>query len=159
MDWVPRSVRKIATILENTYADLEKRLGRPATDEEVAKSMNVGVERLHKIVNRVSNISIISLEHDPKSSTSKHSLLDRLMHEGDTTAFDKLDIEELRDILSDNIEGLPEKEKLVVSLYYYNELTMKEIGKILKLTESRVSQIHTKAVLRLRGKLRKHYYS
>ncbi len=158
MDWVPRSVRKVATLLENTYVDLEKKLGRPANDDEVAEAMNVDVDRLHKIVNRVSSISIVSLERDQKSSTSKHSLLDRLMGEDKKTAFDKLDAEELSQVLADNIERLPAKEKQVISLYYYNELTMKEIGKILKLTESRVSQIHTKAVIRLRGKLRKAYY-
>lgn len=160
MDWVPRSVRKVATLLENTYADLEKRHGRPATDEEVASAMDVDIDRLHKIVNRVSSISIISLERDPKSSSNtKHSLLDKLINEDDPSAFDKLDSEELRDMLGESIERLPEKEKQVISLYYYNELTMKEIGKILRLTESRVSQIHTKAVMRLRGKLRKLYVS
>ena len=158
MDWVPRSVRKVATILENTYAELEKRLGRPATDEEVATAMDVGVEKLHKIVNRVSNVSMVSLERDTKNSNTKHSLLDRLISEDNETPFDRLDVAELRDMLANNIERLPEKERVVISLYYYNELTMKEIGKILKLTESRVSQIHTKAVIRLRGKLRKFYY-
>ena len=158
MDWVPRSVRKVSTMLENTYADLEKKLGRPATDEEVAEIMNIKVEKLQKLVNRVSNISMISLERDSKNSYSKQSLLDKLIDKEDTTGFDKLDIEELRNVLANNIELLPEKEKKVISLYYYNEFTMKKIGKILNLTESRVSQIHTKAVLRLRGKLRKTYY-
>lgn len=158
MDWVPRSVRKVATLLENTYADLEKKFGRPATDEEVASAMDVGVEKFHKMINRVSHVSMISLERDPKNTNVKHSLLDRLMDEDNPTAFDKLDNEEMRDVLANSIERLPEKEKVVISMYYYNELTMKEIGKMLNLTESRVSQIHTKAVLRLRGKLKKFYY-
>jgi len=158
MDWVPRSVRKVATLLENTYAELEKKFGRPATDEEVAEAMDVGVEKFHKIINRVSHVSMISLERDPKNSNTKHSLLDRLMDEDNATPCDKLDNEELRDVLANSIERLPEKERVVISLYYYNELTMKEIGKSLNLTESRVSQIHTKAVLRLRGKLRKFYF-
>jgi len=158
MDWVPRSIRKVATMLENAYADLEKKLGRPATDEEVAEIMNIAVEKLQKLVNRVSNISIISLERDSKNSDSRPSLLDKLMDKENTTALDKLDTEELRDVLANNIELLPEKEKKVISFYYFNDLTMKKIGKILNLTESRVSQIHTKAVLRLRGKLRKTYY-
>ena len=158
MDWVPRSVRKVSTMLENTYADLEKKLGRPATDEEVAEIMNIEVGKLHKLLNRVSNITIVSLERDPKSNDSKQSLLDKIMDPGNTSAFEKLDSEELRDVLINSIENLPEKEKKVISFYYYNELTMKNIGKLLNLTESRVSQIHTKAVLRLRGKLRKTYY-
>lgn len=157
MDWVPRSVRKVATLLENTYAELEKKLGRPASDEEVAEAMDVEVEKLHKIMSRVSNVSMVSLERDTKH-TSQTSLLDRLISPDDASGLDKLDAEELRDVLAESLERLPEKEQTVVSLYYYNEMTMKEIGKVLNLTESRVSQIHTKAVLRLRGKLRKFYY-
>jgi RNA polymerase sigma factor for flagellar operon FliA len=159
LDWVPRSVRKVATMLENTNLDLEKKLGRRANDEELAKAMDMGVEKLHKLVSRVSKISVISLEYDSKGDDSKTSLLDRIIGDDHATAFDKLDTEELRNILADNIELLPEKEKRVVSLYYFNEYTMKKIGKILNLTESRVSQIHTKAVLRLRGKMKKSYYS
>ena len=157
MDWVPRSVRKVATMLENTYADLEKKLGRPAEDEEVAKAMDVDVEKLHKIMSRVSHVSMVSLERDSKSG-AQTSLLDRLVNPDSASGFQKIDVEELREVLADSVERLPEKEQVVVSLYYYNEMTMKEIGKVLKLTESRVSQIHTKAVLRLRGKLRKFYY-
>jgi RNA polymerase sigma factor FliA len=157
MDWVPRSVRKVATLLENTYAELEKKLGRPAHDEEVAEAMDVEVEKLHKLMSRVSHVSMVSLERDSKNS-HQTSLLDRLISPDNASGFNKLDAEELRDMLTDCVERLPEKEQTVVSLYYYNEMTMKEIGKVLKLTESRVSQIHTKAVLRLRGKLRKFYY-
>jgi len=157
LDWVPRSVRKVATMLENTYADLEKKLGRPAHDEEVAEAMDVDVDKLHKLMSRVSHVSMVSLERDSRNSTQT-SLLDRLISPGDVTGFDKLDTEELRDVLADSIERLPEKEQTVVALYYYDEMTMKQIGTVLNLTESRVSQIHTKAVLRLRGKLRKFYY-
>ena len=158
MDWVPRSVRKVASMLEITCSNLEKKLGRPATDEEVAKSMDVGVERFYKIINRISNISIISLEQDSHNSGSRHSLLDRIVDEGHAKPSDRLDNEELNGMISSNIERLPEKERTVISLYYFNELTMKEIGRRLKLTESRVSQLHTKAVVRLRGKLRKQNY-
>jgi RNA polymerase sigma factor for flagellar operon FliA len=157
LDWVPRSVRKVATLLENTYADLEKKLGRPARDEEVAEAMDVEVDKLHKLMSRVSHVSMVSLERDSRNSTQT-SLLDRLINPDDASGFEKLDTEELRDVLAESIERLPEKEKSVVAMYYYNEMTMKEIGKVLSLTESRVSQIHTKAVMRLRGKLRKFYY-
>lgn len=157
LDWVPRSVRKVATLLENTYADLEKKLGRPARDEEVAAAMDVEVEKLHKLMSRVSHVAMVSLDRDTRNNTQT-SLLDRLINPDDASGFDKLDTEELRDVLAESVERLPEKEQAVVSMYYYNEMTMKEIGKVLNLTESRVSQIHTKAVLRLRGKLRKFYY-
>jgi RNA polymerase sigma factor FliA len=157
LDWVPRSVRKVATLLENTYADLEKKLGRPARDEEVAEAMDLEVEKLHKLMSRVSHVAMVSLDRDTRNNTQT-SLLDRLINPDDASGFDKLDTEELRDVLAESVERLPEKEQAVVSMYYYNEMTMKEIGKTLNLTESRVSQIHTKAVLRLRGKLRKFYY-
>ncbi len=158
MDWVPRSVRKVATILEHTNNDLERKLGRPANDEEVAKAMDIGVDKLHKIVNRVSKVSVISLERDSRSDDTKVSLLDKISGENDTDAFERLDKEEFKTILADHIDLLPEKEKTVISLYYFKEFTMKKIGDTLNLTESRVSQIHTKAVLRLRGKLKKSYY-
>ena len=158
MDWVPRSVRKVASMLESTHVALEKKLGRPATDEEVAKAMDVGVERFYKIINRISNISMISLEQDTHNSGSRHTLLDRLVDEERSMPSDRLDNEELQGMISTNIERLPDKERTVISLYYFKELTMKEIGRRLNLTESRVSQIHTKAVSRLRGKLRKLNY-
>lgn len=157
LDWVPRSVRKVATLLENTYVDLEKKLGRPAQDEEVAKAMEIDVEKLHKLMSRVSHVSMVSLERDSRNSTQT-SLLDRLINPDDASGFDKLDTEELRDVLAESVERLPAKEQSVVAMYYYNEMTMKDIGKVLNLTESRVSQIHTKAVMRLRGKLRKFYF-
>jgi RNA polymerase sigma factor FliA len=158
MDWVPRSIRKVASMLETTSSDLEKKFGRPATNEEVAKAMDVGAERFYKIMNRISHISTISLEQDQHNSSSSHSLLDRIVDENHLKPSDRLDNEELNGMISGNIEHLPEKERTVISLYYFNELTMKEIGRQLKLTESRVSQIHTKAVGRLRGKLRKQNY-
>jgi len=96
---------------------------------------------------------MLSLEVD-----SRTSILDRLVGEGSKTPYDAIDKEELRGVLASSIERLPEKEKKVISLYYFSEITMKEIGKILDLTESRVSQIHTKAVTKLRGKLRRACY-
>lgn len=158
MDWVPRSIRKVASMLETTSADLEKKLGRPATNEEVAKAMDLGAERFYKIMSRISHIATISLEQDSHTPGSHHSLLDRLVDEEHAMPSDRLDNEELRGMITSNIDCLPEKERTVISLYYFRELTMKEIGRQLKLTESRVSQIHTKAVGRLRGKFRKQNY-
>ena len=153
MDWVPRSVRKVATLLENTHSDLEKKYGRPATDEEVAKAMDIDVDKFYKMLNRVSNIPMLSLEMDARTS-----ILDRLVSDASKTPYEAIDKEELRGVLASSIERLPEKEKKVISLYYFSEITMKEIGKILDLTESRVSQIHTKAVTKLRSKLRRACY-
>lgn len=158
MDWVPRSIRKVASMLEATSTDLEKKFGRPATNDEVAKAMDLESERFYKIMNRISHIATISLEQDSQASGGRHSLLERLVDSGRAMPSDRLDHEELNGMITSNIERLPEKERTVISLYYFNELTMKEIGRRLKLTESRVSQIHTKAVGRLRGKLRKQNY-
>lgn len=155
MDWVPRSVRKIVTWLGNTHAELEKKLGRPANDEELAEAMNIEVDKLHEFINRAGGISLLSLEMAGKLNDSKRSLIDFLADGEDKTPLEILKLDELRDIVANHIGILPEKEKMVISLYYYDELTMKEIGKVLDLTESRVSQIHTKAIMRLKGRLRK----
>ena len=119
--------------------------------------MDVDVDKLHKLMSRVSHVSMVSLERDSRNSTQT-SLLDRLINPDDVSGFDKLGTDEMRDVLAESVARLPEKEQAVLSMYYYNEMTMKDIGKELSLTESRVSQIHTKAVMRLRGKLRKFYY-
>jgi RNA polymerase sigma factor for flagellar operon FliA len=155
MDWVPRSVRKIATWLETAGAALEKKLGRPAYDEELAEAMDIEVDKLHELLSRAGGISLLSLEMVINKSDGKRPLMDFLAAKDDNNPVESMKLVEMRDIVADCIELLPEKEKLVISLYYYDELTMKEIGSVLKLTESRVSQIHTKAVMRLRGKLRR----
>jgi RNA polymerase sigma factor for flagellar operon FliA len=155
MDWVPRSVRKIATWLETAGAALEKKLGRPAHDEELAEAMDIEVDKLHELLSRAGGISLLSLEMVINKNDGKRPLMDFLAAKDDNNPVESMKLEEMRDIVADCIELLPEKEKLVISLYYYDELTMKEIGSVLKLTESRVSQIHTKAVMRLRGKLRR----
>lgn len=155
MDWVPRSVRKTATLLENTYAELEKKLSRPATEQEVADALHIEIEKLYEILSQLSGISLLSLEMISDHEDSRLKLVDCLTNKesGDTMSI--LKMEEVRNLISDAINKLLDKEKLVISLYYYDDLTMKEISKTLDLTESRVSQIHTKAILRLRGKLRK----
>ena len=155
LDWVPRSVRKIATWLDTANAALEKKLGRPAYDEELAEAMDIEVDKLHELLSRAGGISLLSLEMVINKNDGKRPLMDFLSAKDDQNPVESMKLEEMRDIVADCIELLPEKEKLVVSLYYYDELTMKEIGSVLKLTESRVSQIHTKAVMRLRGKLRR----
>jgi RNA polymerase sigma factor for flagellar operon FliA len=155
MDWVPRSVRKIATWVENTNTQLEKKLGRPANEDELASAMDIEVDKLHEYLSRTNGVSLLSLEMVGKYKDSKRSLLDFLSDSVEKTPLEILKLEELRDLVAGCIERLPEKEKLVISLYYYDELTMKDIGKVLNLTESRVSQIHTKAVLRLKAKLKR----
>lgn len=156
LDWVPRSIRKTATLLENIYVELEKKLNRPATDEEVAAALNIGIEKFYEIIAQASGISLLSLEMISSHEDSRLKLMDCLTDEEGKNPLAVFRMEEIRDSVADAINNLPEKDKLVISLYYYDDLTMNEISKALNLTESRVSQIHAKAIIRLRGKLRSY---
>jgi len=154
LDWVPRSIRKMSTQLENTYAALEKKHNRPATDEEVAEALDMDLEKFYGVLAKASGVSLLSLEMISQYNDSRLKLMDCLPESEECNPFNVFKTTEIKDTVADAIELLPQKEKQVVLLYYYEELTMKEISRAMKLTESRVSQIHTKAVLRLRGKLR-----
>ncbi len=156
LDWVPRSVRQKGRRLERAYGELEQRLGRSASEEEVADSLGVQIDKFHELLNQVRGVSLVNLEE-----IGGYSDGDRNGGYGDiiedTTAenpFASLKLQEMKRIVSDTIGLLPEKERLVISLYYFEDLNMKEIGGILGITESRVCQIHTKSVLRLRSKLK-----
>ncbi len=157
MDWVPRSIRKTASMLESTYVELERKLSRPATDEEAAAALQIDLGKFHEMLSQASGISLLSLEMISNHEDARLKLLDCLSDAEGRNPLAVLKIEETRDFVSQGIGRLPEKEQMVVSLYYFEDLTMKEISKVMKLTESRVSQIHTKAILRLRGKLREKF--
>jgi len=157
-DWFPRSLRRKAKQLEEAYAVLEARLGRPATDQEVAAELQVDVSELDGIVGEVAVATIMSLDADASGEDS-----DQSTSLGDYIADPKAEdleraiaAQEMREIIANRMSELPEKEQLVLVLYYYEELTLKEIGEILDVTESRVCQIHTKAIMRLKGKIQRH---
>jgi RNA polymerase sigma factor for flagellar operon FliA len=154
LDWAPRSLRKKSRDLEKTYADLSQRLGRPATDEEMSEAMGEDLEDFHALVDQLHGLTIGSFENLSDGEDSD-SYLNYYPDDGSNDPYVKFEVSELTKILVDAIENLPEKERLVLSLYYYEEFTMKEIGSLLGVNESRVSQLHTKAMLRLRGKLGK----
>ncbi len=157
LDWVPRSLRKKASDLEKAYADLEKRLGRPAEDEEVAQALGISLDEFYQLLDQTKNVTFLDIEMIRRrlpDNNSEEDLFDLIADNGDQDPFVRLNMSEVKEILKEAIQGLPEKEKLVVSLYYYEELTMREIGEIMGYTESRISQMHTKAILRLRAKLR-----
>jgi len=156
LDWASRSVRQKAKRLEHAYAALEQQLGRPPSSEEVAASLGIEREALAEMLDEVKGTSLISLDdvRQEASSDDHPPLLDALADRQEKDPLELLNLEELKKALTGAIEQLPDKERLVISLYYFDELTMKEVGKVLTLTESRVSQLHTQAVLRLRGKLR-----
>ncbi len=155
MDWVPRSVRSRAREIENAYIVLENRLRRAPSDAEVAEEMGITRDELGEILSKLSYTSVVSFEElwvggdrdertDAVASIPDHSADDPV------SMFESV---EMRDILTGAIERLPERERIVIALYYYEGLTLKEIGRVLGVTESRISQLHTKAVLRLRARL------
>ncbi|MBW2058922.1 MAG: FliA/WhiG family RNA polymerase sigma factor [Deltaproteobacteria bacterium] len=154
LDWFPRSIRQKVNRLESAYADLERKLGRAAKDEEVAEALHMELEEFYEVLAQASAVSLVSLYDMGREDGEERSFLECIAsrEEGPAAA---LECQEVYETVGKAIEKLPDKERLVVSLYYYDELTMKEIGNVLNLTESRVSQIHTKAVLRLRAKLRR----
>lgn len=156
MDWVPRSVRQKAATLDTVIEKLKARLGRLPEDEEVAKEMGMSLDDFFDALNQTQSMPILSLEDlgIAKESGEHQSLLDCLAGKGDADPQTQLRLNELKEIIAKAIDTLPEKERLMISLYYYEELTMKEIGEVLGITESRVSQIHSKAVFRLRTKLK-----
>jgi RNA polymerase sigma factor for flagellar operon FliA len=153
-DFLSRSNRRKIRELESAYLRLEQKLGREADDQEVARELGVDLEQVYR-TKQMSSISFISLEELGVSSRDeKEKLLSYLINnEDDALSMTKL--KEIKKAMAQAIKQLPEKERLVISLYYLDELTMKETGKVLGITESRVSQIHSQAILHLRTKLRK----
>ena len=156
VDWVPRSVRQRAKELEKTVASLEGRLGRPAKDEEVAEALAMSLDEYHELLSDVKSISLASLDEVWSADSDDERKLrfgQMIENPGSEDPTHRIEAAEVRRILAESIDGLPERERLVVALYYYEGLTLKEIGDVLSVSESRVSQIHTKAIIRLRGKL------
>jgi RNA polymerase sigma factor FliA len=157
LDWVPRSVRQKSRRLERAYGEVEQRLGRSASEDEVADSLGLQLEKFHELLNQVRGVSLVNLEEirgggqDGERTGSFADIVEDVTAEN---PFATLKLTETKQIVADTIATLPEKERLVISLYYYEDLNMKEIGNILGITESRVCQIHTKSVLRLRAKLK-----
>jgi RNA polymerase sigma factor for flagellar operon FliA len=155
MDWVPRSIRFKAREVEKAHTQLEAKLGRAPTDAEVADQLGIGLEELHEVITQISLVSVMALEEvvggDEKGE--QRSLLDTLADAATSDPTAGLEGQEMRGLLSAAINSLSEREKIVITLYYFEGLTLSEIGDILGVTESRVCQIHTKAVGVLRNNL------
>jgi RNA polymerase sigma factor for flagellar operon FliA len=157
LDWVPRSVRSRARDIEKANSKLEHELGHAPSDAELAERLGLTEEELQEALLQISNSSILALEElwmTPDSSGDKVSLLDTIEDESAPDPQAALDTSEVKDRLGEAIQDLPERETLVVALYYFENLTLREIGEVLGVTESRVSQLHSKAVLRLRSRLK-----
>jgi RNA polymerase sigma factor FliA len=156
MDWVPRSVRARARDIERTIAQLEAKLGRAPTDEEIARKLDITEEEFQESLLEISRTSIAALDELWSSSSTGGdpiALIDTIEDPQAAEPQAAMAHTELREALGEAIARLPEREKLVVTLYYYEELTLREIGEVLGVTESRVSQLHTKAILRLKARL------
>lgn len=156
IDWIPRSVRSKARDVERAYAALEAKLHRTPTEKEVAGQLGIGLTELRQIFSQVSFVNVVALDEllgaggDRGDKVSLVDTLEDLRAEDPVAAFET---EETKFLLAGAINHLPEREKIVVTLYYYEGLTLAEIGQVLGVTESRICQMHTKAVLQLRGKL------
>ena len=155
IDWVPRSVRSKVRQIEKAYAKLEARHHRPPSDEELATELKWSADQLQQALTQISHVGLAALDEilavggdRGESVTLGDTIADTSTH-GPMGAFE---ITETRQLLAQAINGLPEREKIVLTLYYYENLTLQEIGRVLGVTESRVCQIHTKSVLHLRSR-------
>ncbi|MCC6742550.1 MAG: FliA/WhiG family RNA polymerase sigma factor [Acidobacteria bacterium] len=152
LDWAPRSLRRRARELQAAHSTLQREHGRSVEDVEVAAFLEIGIDELHGLVNEINSVQLASLHlGDDADGSPVIDPIQSLPASPEFNPFTTYEREEARQQLADAVEALPEKERLVISLYYVDELTMKEIGSVLGVNESRVSQIHTKAVARLRG--------
>ncbi|HEY9074652.1 MAG TPA: FliA/WhiG family RNA polymerase sigma factor [Desulfobaccales bacterium] len=158
LDWIPRSVRRKSHLIETTYGQLQKGLGRPPEAGEVAAAMGLELTDYYQLLDETKTLFLVNLEgyggKGPGQPGTDRELSEILQDENLRDALQILHASELREVVLQAIEALPDKEKLLISLYYYEELTMKEIGQIMGYTESRISQMHTQAVFRLRHRLR-----
>jgi RNA polymerase sigma factor FliA len=162
LDWIPRSVRKKTHLIEDAYAQLQRSLARPAEADEVAEFLGLELGEFYQLLDETKTVSVVALEEGRQGAAepSGHLELGVLETIQDDSARDALmavHFSGLQEIMVRAIAALPDKEKLLVSLYYYEELTMKEIGQIMGYTESRISQLHTQAMYRLRHKLREYF--
>lgn len=156
IDWVPRSVRFKAREIEKAYTALENKLKRPPGDPEIAQELGITVPELNQIYSQLSNVSLVALDELMSVEGDRGDRLSLVETIEDTKTagpVETVEVEEMKQILGDAINRLPEREKIVVTLYYYEGLTLAEIGQVLGVTESRICQMHTKAVLVLRGRI------
>lgn len=152
-DWIPRSIRKDIHRIEDAITAIKSRLGREPDDFEVAQEIGIDIDSYYRMIGGAQSIGLLSLDQImPDGSVPKFAK----QISNTPSPFDELKIKEVKNIISEALLSLPKKEQLVISLYYYDELTLNEIARVLGLTESRISQIHSKAIITLRAKLRSY---
>jgi RNA polymerase sigma factor for flagellar operon FliA len=153
LDWVPRSVRARAREIERSMAELEHKLHRTPTEEELAAKVDMPLETLLDALAEISTLGLVALDELLSPDRNSAAVGDLVPDRKGTNPEAAFQIEELKRVLADAINRLPERERLVVTLYYYEGLTLAEIGSVLGVTESRVCQIHTKSVMSLRNRM------
>jgi RNA polymerase sigma factor for flagellar operon FliA len=154
MQWASKDVKKKIEDVRRAYDEIEKEKHSSASDEEVAQRLNISLDELHKILSTVNTVRMVRLEDLGITQEGESiDILECISAEGSRDMLEELGVKELQASLGKAIDELPEKERLVMTLYYYEELNMKEIGKVLNVSESRVCQLHGKALIRLRGKM------
>ena len=155
IDWVPRSVRQKTREVEDTVRDLEANLGRSANEDEIAKAMGMNLPDFQQLLLKISGTSILSINEVWYSGedNDRISIAESIESPSSFNPDTIVEKDEIKRVIVEAINELPEKEKKVLVLYYYEDLTLKEIGQVLEVTESRISQLHTKAITRLRGRL------
>lgn len=159
-DWVPRSVREKSKQLEKAYAKLEREFGRPATDEEMCVELECSLEEFHELVNKSKSVSLLNIDDSATFNRGDKKLMMGLLeNRRSSNPFNAVNYKNSQGIIKEGIKSLPEKQRLVLSLYYFEDLNLKEIGQVLDVTESRVSQLHTQAILKLKAKLKNDFDS
>jgi len=155
VDWIPRSIRQKAKQVEKIILELENRMGRTAEDEEIAHELDIDIDEFHDLMSKISGTSLISLNDVWHGNDENEEMVfvDTLESPEALNPDTIVEREEIKNMIVECIKKLPDREKKVIVLYYYEDLTLKEIGEVLEVTESRVSQLHTKAIMRLRGRL------
>ena len=155
IDWIPRSIRQKAKHVEKIIVELENKMGRTVEDEEIAAELDMSLEEFHSLVSKISGTSLVSLNDiwHGSDDSDELSFIETIESPSNNNPDVIVEREETKASIVQAIQKLPDREKKVIVLYYYEDLTLKEIGEVLEVTESRVSQLHTKAIMRLRGRL------
>jgi RNA polymerase sigma factor for flagellar operon FliA len=158
LDWIPRSVRKKIQEMERCIQKVERQIGRPAEDVEIAQELEINMEDYYTLLNQARSVDLLSLDEtikDQSFTDSKESYVNFIPSH--VTPQDETLVAETKQVVAEGIKKLSEKEQKVIALYYHEGLTLKEIGDVLGLTESRISQIHTQCVVKLRVKLKSYF--
>lgn len=153
-DWVPRSIREKTKVMDKATAKLEKKLGRAPKEKEIADEMGLNQEEFHSLLDKTKHVTVINIDDTAFLSKNDKNNVFNLFDESRTmNPFEAINFKNNQDRIKEGIRALPEKQKLVLSLYYYEELNLKEIGQVLDVTESRVSQLHSQAIKKLKQTL------